>query len=162
MHREGPGLRRYRAGQGARRLVALALLVAALVGAGPAGAADDRVLARFTQSPSAEEWAAIRKYAKTDLDKARAANRMVEPLVARMGGSVLVTLRSVALCDPRQGCPLMVFRQIDRKPVFAGMSFEDVLLVYRGDRTFLVPSGPGPRQECQVSGLPKARCRPAR
>lgn len=130
-----------------------------LASAAVAAETQHRVL--FSAQPSSAEWAAIRKYAGPLLAKAEQAGRPATPFVARSGGSVLVSLETVALCNRRDGCPLLVFRAIDRPPVLNTMSFQNVVLEYRDKGTMLILMRDAPKTECLISGVTKARCRTA-
>ena len=135
----------------------LALLPAA---AAAAEVEATRVVPMFTASPSAPEIAAVKKFAKAQSAQAMAAKRPFELSVARSGATTLVSLESVALCNRDDGCPLLVFRKLDKAPVLTIMSFHDVVLDYREKGTYLIPSRSGPRVECLISTETKAVCKP--
>ncbi|MBI2236591.1 MAG: hypothetical protein HYU60_06535 [Magnetospirillum sp.] len=114
----------------------------------------------FSASPSMHEVAAVKKFAKPQVAQAMAAKRPFELSVARAGGTTLISLESVALCNRDDGCPLLVFRNIDKAPVLTTMSFHNLVLEYRGKATYLIPRRSGPRMECLISTESRAVCRP--
>lgn len=114
----------------------------------------------FRLDPSLVHLDAVNKYAKSQVDKAKAAGRPIQPRVAISGGTTLISLETMALCDAAKGCPLLVFRDINKRPVLVTTSFQNVLIEVKGTKTTLVLRDSGPDRECVVSAGPTAHCQP--
>jgi len=127
-------------------MVALATLASPLA----AAAGDEEVIVRpaFALLPSTTQLQAAKKFGKDLMDKAEKAGRPALPHVAMEGSTTLISLESVAICDRDNGCPLLVFRDITQKPVLVTASFQNVAIIYRGAKTFLVLKSVGPDREC--------------
>ncbi|MDA8232686.1 MAG: hypothetical protein M0006_15235 [Magnetospirillum sp.] len=133
----------------------------ASISANAAADGPEKQLAPFFFPGSAPELAAVERYAARDLRRAKAAGRPIDVIVAIAGGSTLIVLESVAICERIHGCPMLVFRDIAKPPVLSTMAFENVTIDYRADKTFLIlRDNSGTDRECLVSGPGKARCRP--
>jgi hypothetical protein len=139
--------------------LALALL---LTGAGTAPAAEitgNRQFAEFAYSPSTTELAAASRWGREHFAKAKAAGRPVEPRVARMGGTVLISLESVAICDRVRACPLLVFRDVTKPPVLKTFAFQNLRIEYREKGTFLIVRRWESTAECLITTVAKAMCK---
>ena len=114
----------------------------------------------FRLDPSLVHLDAVKRYAKSQMDRAKAAGLPVQPRVAISGGTTLISLETMALCDAAKGCPLLVFRDINKRPVLVTTSFQNVLIEVKGSKTTLILRDSGPDRECVVSGGPTAHCQP--
>ncbi|MGE5503938.1 MAG: hypothetical protein ACM31L_05895 [Actinomycetota bacterium] len=146
------------------RPLSIAALAAALLplAAGAAELSIDRQTVDFEPNPSAAEVKAAKRWAKKEFAQALADRRPFALSVARAGGTTMISLESVALCNAADGCPLLVFRDLAQRPVLSTMSFHNLVLEYRKSGTVLVPNRSGPRLECLLTGVYVAKCRPYR
>ena len=119
---------------------------------------DAQALTFYAHTNPAEE-AAINKYARADLDKAVKGGHPVEPRVARLPAMVVISLESVHICDWSRGCPLLVFRDIQKAPTFKGYSYQNISITNRPKGTFLILRGDGPDiRECLIPKTGTAKC----
>jgi hypothetical protein len=141
-----------------------ALAALALLGLVAPAAARDQIPSRnFVETlyaPSSGELKAARRWAGDKFDRAEAAGRPVTVRVARSEGTTMISLESVAICDRVKACPLLVFRDITRPPILETGAFQNLVLDYRQDGTYLILRVWESVQECRISGVTKARCHP--
>jgi len=137
--------------------ISLSLLVPFAAGAEtPVGRG---VFADFAFDPTTAELKAAERWGAELLARAKAAGRPVRISVARGEATTLISLESVAICERAKGCPLLVFRDITMPPVLTRSSFQNLILDYRDEGTFLVIRVWETVTECRISGVPKAICR---
>jgi hypothetical protein len=120
----------------------------------------DRQTVEFDPFPSAAEIAAAKRWAKPQFARAFADGRPFALSVAHAGGTTMISLEAVSLCNAADGCPLLVFRDLSQRPVLTTMSFHNLMIEYRTAGTYVIPNRSGPKQQCLVSGVPVAKCRP--
>jgi len=139
----------------------LGLMLAALP-ALSAPAADDPEVSRpvFDLLPSPNQLAMVQKYAGNLMARAEKAHFPAQPQVAMAGSTTLISLESVAICDRASGCPLLVFRDMTKPPVLVTSSYQNVMIVYRADKTVLILKSSGPDRECLLPLFGKAKCKP--
>jgi hypothetical protein len=127
----------------------------------PASPPPRPILVDFHRGASSEELAAVRRWARADLAKARAAGRPAEVRAASVANVVILVLESVALCDRDTGCPILAFTDLTARPALYDRSFENMLYRPQGAEGVLtLRSGAGPDRECRlVAGRP-ASCHP--
>jgi hypothetical protein len=143
-----------------RRAAAAVVLVCLSLSAGAAEPPPLEVFRpQFRLDPGLAHLAALERYAKPQLAKANAAGRPAQPRVALLGGTTLISLESLALCDRVKGCPLLVFRDITKRPVLVTTSFQNVMIEVKGSKTTLVLRDAGPDRECVISTGMSAKCR---
>jgi len=146
-------------------LALAATLVAALSAAAPAEAetpVGSRVYVETVFPPNALELKAARRWGRDLFAQADAAGRPVTLRIGRSEATVLMSFESVAICDRVRACPLLVFRDITKSPVYRGGAFENLRLDYREDGTWLILRVWDDVTECKITNVPRARCRPAR
>ncbi|CCG40298.1 hypothetical protein [Magnetospirillum molischianum] len=142
-------------------LLSFALMVIAI--SGPVSAEEkvgSRIFVETAFPPTTAELEAARKWAPELFSQAEGAGRPVTVRVARSGRTLLISLESVAICDRVRACPLLVFRDITRSPVYRGSAFQNLILDYRENSTWLILRVWETVTECRISGVTKAICRP--
>jgi len=149
-----------------RRAAAVApVLVALAAGMMAAGATartpvPTRYFIETLYPPTTAELEAARRHAGETFERAEAAGRPLTVRVARSEATILISLESVAVCDRVKACPLLVFRDITRPPVLITGAFQNVVLDYREDGTYLILRVWNDLSECRISGVVKAHCYP--
>lgn len=145
------------------RFILPALALAAALVSASAGAAEivgSRIFVETAFPPTTAELKAARKWAPELFSQAEAAGRPVTVRVARSGRTLMISLESVAICDRVRACPLLVFRDITKSPVYRGGAFENLILDYRETGTWLILRVWETTTECRISDVAKAICRP--
>jgi hypothetical protein len=133
-----------------------------ILAAVPAGAAEvvgSRIFVETAFPPTTAELTAARRWGGSLFNEAEAAGRPVTVRVARSGRTVMISLESVAICDRVRACPLLVFRDITRPPVYEGGAFQNLILDYREGTTWLILRVWETTTECRISDVVKAVCR---
>ncbi|OAN44844.1 hypothetical protein A6A04_07925 [Paramagnetospirillum marisnigri] len=118
-----------------------------------------RIFVEFAFDLSTSELAAAERYGATYFTKAKAAGRPLTARVARSDSTILISLESVAICERAKGCPLLVFRDITKKPVLERFAFQNLILDYREKGTFLILRVWNTTTECLVSNVLRAKCK---
>jgi len=137
------------------------VLLAAVVG--PVAAEEkvgSRIFVETAFPPTTAELKAAHKWAPELFSQAEAAGRPVTVRVARSGRTLMLSLESVAICDRVRACPLLVFRDITKSPVYRGGAFQNLILDYREGSTWLILRVWENVTECRISDVAKAICRP--
>jgi len=145
------------------RFIRFGLALLAAFASGPAVAAEivgSRIFVETAYPPTTAELKAARKWAPELFSQAEAAGRPVTVRVARSGRTLMISLESVAICDRVRACPLLVFRDITKSPVYRGGAFQNLILDYRDTGTWLILRVWETTTECRISDVAKAICRP--
>ncbi|SEH30027.1 hypothetical protein [Magnetospirillum fulvum] len=145
------------------RFIRFGLALFAAFASAPAVAAEivgSRIFVETAFPPTTAELKAARKWAPELFSQAEAAGRPVTVRVARSGRTLMISLESVAICDRVRACPLLVFRDITKSPVYRGGAFQNLILDYRETGTWLILRVWETTTECRISDVAKAICRP--
>jgi len=119
----------------------------------------NRVFLDFAFEPSVKELAAAKRWGREYFAKADAAGRPVTVRVARTNSTSLLSLESVAICDRVKACPLLVFRDFAARPVLNTTAFQNVVIEYRNNETYLSYRLWDTVNDCRISNVGKALCR---
>lgn len=141
-------------------LVCLALVAAAACPVAAEEKVGSRIFVETAFPPTTAELKAAHKWAPELFSEAEAAGRPVTVRVARSGRTLMISLESVAICDRVRACPLLVFRDITKSPVYRGGAFQNLILDYRDGSTWLILRVWDSVTECRISDVAKAICRP--
>lgn len=140
------------------RLCLLTVLTVISITAQAETVVGHRIFADFGFDPSTPEIDAAERAVPELFAKAKAASHPITMKVARSDATTLISLESVVICERAKGCPLLVFRDIAKKPVLVTTSFQNLILDYRDKATFLIIRVWDTTTECQISNVGKAKC----
>ena len=118
---------------------------------------DRQALTFYFQTTPLQE-TALDKYAHADLAKALQAGHPVEPRVSLLPGMIVISLESVSICDRKRGCPLLVFRDITKKPTLQDYSYQNVSITERPKGTYLFLRDEIGNKECLIPRAGTGRC----
>jgi hypothetical protein len=139
------------------RWMPLLLSLAAL----PAAAEEGDVMVRplFDLLPTLHQLDLIRRHAGEVVTRAEKGGQVAQPVVAMTGSTTLISLESAVVCNRAKGCPMLVFRDTNQPPLMVTASYENIALVYRGDKVLLILKSNGPDQECLLPVSGRATCK---
>ncbi|MGE5548699.1 MAG: hypothetical protein ACM33T_17470 [Solirubrobacterales bacterium] len=143
------------------RRALLLLLLPLLASAASAGEVQgERELVILDRPPSAEEIKLATRHGAHLLGRARAAKETVQLRVNTYRDVVMMNLLAPSLCDPAKGCPLLVIRDLSRRPVLETVAYANVLASVRGDTITLTFQSGQTWTECTFSRGGRGRCKP--
>ena len=123
---------------------------------------DQQALTFYFHSTPLQE-KALGRFARDDLDKAAKRGRPVEVRVCELPGMIVISLESVALCDIKRGCPLLVFRDITKPPVLQDYSYQNISITERKGKSYLILRGDGENlRDCLIPPSGRAKCSPGK